>query len=311
MSPERSAPARMENRPNTAYADKVILVTGASSGLGRGTALHLAPHGAKLVLAARRTCVLEELARECRAGGGEALPVTVDIGLEEDVEPLKQATLQSFGRIDVWINNAGVGALGTFTDVPMADHLRALQTNVHGTFFGSYVALKQFHAQGSGILINGASMLGRISSPYYAAYNASKHAIIGLTQTLRHEIDEQKIKDIHVCLVLPMAMSTPFFDHAANYSGRKAVPIPPVADVQKGIDAIADLIARPKSDVIVGPGGGLSQFAYQVLPATLENMTSDMVQFTQMQAKEAQVPKTGNLYEPANSGAGVASDHNN
>ena len=135
-------------------AGKVVVVTGASSGFGKGTALELARRGASVVLAARRGELLEAVARACTASGARAIAVPTDVSQPRDVEQLARRALAALGRIDVWINNAGVGALGRFERVPLADHEQVIGTNLLGTLYGSYAAYRHFLAQGSGILIN-------------------------------------------------------------------------------------------------------------------------------------------------------------
>src|SRR5690349_15644967 len=133
---------------------KVVVVTGASSGFGKGVARRFAKAGARLVLAARRERLLEELADECNATGGRAIAVPTDVSEIREVQNLAQKAVDEFGRIDVWINDAGVGAVGLFDQVPLADHIQVIETNLLGTIYGSYFALTQFRSQGTGILIN-------------------------------------------------------------------------------------------------------------------------------------------------------------
>src|SRR5690348_15639887 len=138
--------------PRAEIAGKTIVITGASSGFGKGTALELARNGANLILAARRDTLLDELARECESAGATAIPVPTDVGRREEVETLAEAALSRFGRIDVWINNAGVGAIGRFEAVPLEEHVKVIETDLMGTLYGSYYAYRCFLAQGSGTL---------------------------------------------------------------------------------------------------------------------------------------------------------------
>ncbi len=223
----------------------VVVITGASSGFGKGSALAFAQAGASVVLAARRDGLLEELARECEASGGHALAVPTDVGVEGEMQYLAQSAVAQFGRIDVWVNNAGGGALGRFEDVPLADHVQVIQTDLVGTLYGSYFAMQQFKAQGRGTLINIASVIGKVPAPYFASYAAAKHGVVGLSGAIRQELEENKVKDIHVCIVEPTSFDTTFFEHAANYTGHKAVPIPPVYDPQEVIDTIVSLATHP------------------------------------------------------------------
>src|SRR4051812_3303156 len=128
---------------------KVVVITGASSGFGKGAAQEFARQGARLVLAARRADLLEDLASECRNHGVEALSCPTDVSKRDQVERLAQAALDKFGRIDVWVNDAGVGALGPFERIPLEIHEQVIATNLVGTIYGSYCAYRQFLAQGS------------------------------------------------------------------------------------------------------------------------------------------------------------------
>ena len=148
--------------PPKANSGRVVVIAGASSGFGKGVAMQLAEQGAHLVLAARRTALLEELAQECRSRGARALVVPTDVAREDEVKRLADAAVSEFGRIDVWINMAGVGAIGRFTDIPLADHHRLIDVNVNGVLTGSYYAMQQFERQEHGTLINIASVAGRV-----------------------------------------------------------------------------------------------------------------------------------------------------
>lgn len=154
---------------STALNGKTIVITGASSGFGRGSAERLASEGANVVLAARRTYLIEDLAAEIGSRGGQALAVTTDVSNPEDIERLKTAAVERFGRVDVWINNGGVGALGFFWDIPVEDHARVLDVNIKGLLYGAHAALDLFRVQGSGTLIN----VGSIDSEVPLAYQAS------------------------------------------------------------------------------------------------------------------------------------------
>lgn len=184
---------------------KVVVITGASSGFGKGASLRFAEAGAHLVIAARRTSLLEDLAQQCHAAGTNALAVTTDVSKEQEVADLAARAVHEFGRIDVWINNAGVGALGPFERTPLGEHVQVIGTNLMGTVYGSYFAYRQFLSQGNGILINVASELGRHTVPYYSSYTAAKHGVVGLSDALRQEIDQNGHTSIHVCVVMPTA----------------------------------------------------------------------------------------------------------
>lgn len=283
----------------------IVVITGASSGFGKGAALAFAQAGASVVLAARRDVLLEELARECEAAGGHALAVHTDVGVQQEVETLAQSAVAQFGRIDVWVNNAGGGALGLFEEVPLADHVKVIETDLLGTLYGSYFALQQFKVQGWGTLINIASVIGKVPAPYFASYAAAKHGVVGLSGAIRQELEESKLKDIHVCIVEPTSFDTTFFEHAANYTGHKAVPIPPVYDPQEVIDTIVSLATHPKDEVQVGTAGTAAALFHQFMPFLTEKMMGKQTHMAQMEKAEPASDTDGGLLEPTPAGTGM------
>jgi len=290
---------------NTELPNKVVVITGASSGFGKGAALKFASLGASLVLAARRENLLERLAVECRGFGVKVMVRGTDVSDPEQVQRLMEVAYDGFNGFDVWVNDAGVGAVGRFDEIPVADHLQLVATNLMGTIYGSHAALRLFKHRRSGTLINVASALGKIPAPYYASYTASKYAIVGLGAALRQELKEEKFDKVHVCTVMPMAMDTPFFEHAANYTGRQAVPIPPVYDAQKVVDVIVNLAETPEDEVIVGGAGKIFNAAHQIMPGGVENFMAAQTHKTQIeQAPPAQF-STGALHQPTQGGTEI------
>lgn len=287
---------------------KVIVITGASSGFGKGAALKFATLGAHLVLAARREDLLADLVERCKTAGGLAISVPTDVSNSADVKNLFEKTIEEYGRLDVWINNAGAAALGKFTEVPLADHFQVVQTDLCGTIYGSYFAMQRFEEQGFGTLINVASMIARIPAPFYSSYSAAKHGVLGLSGALRQELAELENENIHVCTVLPMAMDTPFFEHAANYTGKEAKPIPPVSDAEEVVDVFLDLIFNPKAEVAVGRGAGVFSVSDSVAPGMTEAMMAKNTRMTMDAAPDAE-PSAGNLKHPTSQGAGVHGKH--
>ena len=190
-----SAVMNSSSRTQAALAERTIVITGASSGFGKGVARRLAEQGAKLVLVARRTDLIEALANEC--------------GNANEVERVSNAALVQFGGYDAWINDAGVAALGFFDEIPLEDHHRVVQTNLLGVINGSHCALHQFRRQGHGTLINIASVLGKVPAPYYASYVATKFGVVGLGAALRQELRASgENESIHVCTVMPGASAS-------------------------------------------------------------------------------------------------------
>ena len=294
------------NAKSTDLKDKVVVITGASSGFGRGAALRFTKLGARCVIAARRTEVLEKLAEECQTQGGEALPVTADVSRPADVEKIGEAALGQYGRIDVWINNAGVGALGPFEDIPLEENIKVIETDLIGTVAGSHVALKQFKEQGHGILINVASLIGKVPTAYYGAYTAAKYGVVGLSAGLRQELRQNNIDTIRVCTVMPQSHDTPWFEHAANYTGHEVQALPPVNSAEDVIETFVHLALNPEDEIVVGAAGKAMSTLHAVFPALAEKMLGAEARKKQMTEAPAAGPTSGAVLHPTEKGTGVS-----
>jgi len=280
------------------YRAKIFVITGASSGFGKGTAVELAKRGACVVLAARNAENLEVVARLCEAAGGKALAVPTDVSDPAAVANLAKATLGRFKHFDGWINDAGVAAIGRFDTVPLEDHEQVIRTDLLGTTYGSHHALKHFRERGRGTLINVASVIGKIPSPLYASYAAAKFGVVGLSDAIRQELMEEGVENIHVCTVMPMAHTTEFFEHAGNYTGKKAVPIPPAYDPQVTIDAIVGLIANPEDEIITGWQGGPFSFLHRLMPKAIERLMAANVAGAQLVDAPPDAKTSGTVHKP-------------
>jgi len=244
--------------------DAVVVITGASSGIGRATALAFAGCGAKVVLAARREERLQAVAQECEDLKAEALVIPCDVTNPAEVQDLADRVVSRFGRINVWVNNAGVTAFGRTDEMPYDVYRRVLETNLLGSVHGARAALAQFRRQGRGVLINVSSMAGKIGHPYMSAYSASKYGVVGLSDSIRAELPADS--DIHVCTVLPVATDTPLFQHGANYLGQEARPPRPVYSAERVAECIVSLARRPRREVAIGAAGKLLKILHQLAP---------------------------------------------
>lgn len=281
----------------------VVVITGASSGIGRATAYAFARCGHDLVLAARRADKLTEVETDCRAAGVRALAVPTDVTREAEVEELARRADEAFGGIDVWFNNAGVGLYGKFEDLPSDAWRRVIETNLFGYVYGAKAALRRFRAQHRGILINNASIAGRVAHPDATAYVASKYAVRGLSEGLRQELLDEPA--IHVCAVLPSAIDTPFFQHAANYSGRVLRAMPPVYPASDVAEAVVDLVHRPRREVVVGGFGKIAVAQKQLMPSTMTRI-SGRAMHAGFFADEPHPATAGALFSPMEDPMGVS-----
>jgi NAD(P)-dependent dehydrogenase (short-subunit alcohol dehydrogenase family) len=296
----------MEGKSMKDLEDKVVVVTGASSGFGKGAALRFAQEGASVVLGARRGELLDDLVDQCLAAGGRAIACETDVGNAADVERLCAAAVQAFGRIDVWINNAGVGALGRFERIPLDIHEKLIRTNLLGVLHGSWFAYRHFLERRAGILINIASELGRHTVPYYSSYTAAKHGVVGLGDSLRQEIGQNDVGDIHVCTVMPTAHDTPFFDHAANYTGHEVQAPSPLHDPQDVVETLVRLAKDPEDKEIVGGDGVVKLLLKSLAPGLDEKMGAKQMHKTQMEKAPPGHDSPGAVQAPMSEGTGVS-----
>jgi short-subunit dehydrogenase len=299
-----AAQSQFQPSDQPSIAGRTFVITGASSGFGRGVAVKLAGYGSNIVLAARRTEVLQDVAADVRAAGGRPLVVTTDVSKPEQVERLAKAAVGRFGRIDAWINDAGVDAIGRFEDIPLRDHGRLIDVSLKGVIYGSPAALRQFQQQRYGTIVNISSVEGKVPFAYHASYSASKSGVVGLGAALNQELRLNHQDAIKVVTVMPWTADTPFWEHTANYSGgtpRMAL----MDDAQTVVNAIAWVTLHPTKEVAVG---GKAQFmiaAHQLLPDLTEQIAGDMVHQVQVETAPPAPPTSGTLHKPMWSGTTV------
>lgn len=276
------------------------VITGASSGIGRATALTFARHGASVALAARREAVLRRLARECEALGGRALIVPTDVTDADAVKNLAEKAEEAFGGIDVWINNAGTGVFGPYQDAGIDLHRRTIEVNLLGTMHGAYAALPVFLRQKRGILINNISIGAWAPTPFTAAYTASKFGLRGFTASLRQEL--VAYPDIHICGVFPAMVDTPGFVHAANMSGRRLDPGPMLYQPEDVAETFVRLVRRPRDEVAVGWPARAGRLSYAMAPRLVETLLGAASRFLLSRAPRTE-KSLGALIEPTAAGA--------
>jgi len=273
----------------------VVLVTGASSGIGRATAHRLADRGTRLVLAARSRPALEVVAEECRQRGADVLLVPTDVSDEAAVKALVQAAVERFGRLDACVHAAAVVAYGRFEDVPTAVFDQVIRTGVLGTANVSRSALQVFRSQRSGTLVIMGSLLGKISTPYMSSYVATKAAVESLGRVLT--IEQRDLDNVHVCVVSPGSVATPVFRQAANYVGRYGRPPPPVVSAERVAVKIVERLDHPRSRTSVGIANPFMIFGFRALPGVFDLLVGPLMRLAGLSRTRVD-PHAGNVLTP-------------
>jgi short-subunit dehydrogenase len=268
--------------------EQVMVITGATSGIGLTTARMAAEQGARLVLAARSAEALDDLASELRRQGCQVAPVAADVGDPADVERIGQAAMERFGRIDTWVNNAGVSIFGRLEDVSLEDHQRLFQTNFWGVVHGSLEAVKRMKTRGGGAIVNLGSEVSDRAVPLQGMYSASKHAVKAFTDSLRMELEKEEAP-ISVTLIKPAAVDTMFTVHAKNYMDKEPALPPPIYAPELVANAILYAAQHPKRDVFVGGASKLVSVSGFTMPRTLDRYMRALM-FRQQQSKYNSAP---------------------
>lgn len=278
---------------------QVIVITGASSGIGLCTAKLAADRGAKLVLVARSAHTLQGFVAQIADTGGEAIYVVADVGDRERMLFVAREAVSRFGRIDTWINDAGVAIYGRLDEVSEADSRRLFDTNFWGVVHGSLAALPHLRAHG-GALINVGSEVSDAVIPLQGMYSASKHAVKGFTDALRVEIEEVDKAPVSITLIQPTAVDTPYPQHARNYMDREPKLPPPLIDPEEVAEAILKAATEGGRDVKVGAMAMLNTTVAKLMPSLGDKMSAQRVD--SQQENMAPSHPEGTLYEPGKTG---------
>ncbi|HYJ10977.1 MAG TPA: SDR family oxidoreductase [Polyangiaceae bacterium] len=280
-------------------SEQVIVITGASSGIGLATALEAAKRGAKVVLAARSQQTLANVVSRIQDAGGQATAAVADVSRREDVERIAEVALARFGRVDTWVNNAAVSAYGRLEQHQEHDARRIFDVNFWGVVHGSMVALPLLRRNG-GALINVGSEVSEAVAPIQGIYSASKHAVKGYTDTLRIELMEAGEEQISITLIQPTAVDTPFPQHARNYMPEEPKLPSPQIDPQDVAEAILNAAQKPERDVKVGGTAVLKTSMAKLAPSLSDKMATKVID--QQKADEPARDPAGTLYKAGESG---------
>jgi short-subunit dehydrogenase len=285
----------MKHKP---LRDQVIVITGASSGIGLATARMAAERGARVVLAARSGDALARIQAEIEGIGGKAIHVVADVGDRAQVQAVSDQALATFGGFDTWVNVAGGSIYGRLREISDADHARLIQTNFWGTVFGSLVAAEHLSRQG-GALINVGSIASDLAFPFQGMYAASKHAVKGFTDALRMELMVEKAP-VSVTLIKPASIDTPLPQRARNYMDREPSLPPPIYPPEEVAHAILHAAVRPQRDIFVGGAGKAFTAGKEFAPGAYDYLAPAIVALQ----KRASAPRNpdGALHAPVPAG---------
>ena len=266
--------------------EQVMVITGASSGIGLATARMAAKRGARLVLAARSGEDLDRLVEECGGRDKRAVRVQADVGNEADVRRIADTARAEFGGFDTWVNNAGGSVYGKASEVSIDDMRRVFDTNFWGVVYGSRIACESLRTRG-GSLINVGSEVSERAIPLQGIYSASKAAVKGWTDALRMELETDKAP-ISVTLIKPAAIDTPFPEHAKNYLEDQPQHAPPVYTPDSVAEAILHAATTPVRDLFVGSAGKAIAVLSQIAP----RLTDRLMELFVIPATHSQRPRT-------------------
>ncbi|ATO13935.1 short-chain dehydrogenase [Micromonospora sp. WMMA2032] len=282
---------------------RTVVVTGATSGIGRAAARELAGRGDRLVLAARSPETLEQVRRECAdAGAADVRIAPTDVTAPGALDALAATAVAEFGRIDVWVHTAAVMAYGRFEEIPAEVFDQVVRTDLLAAAGVARVALRHFRATGGGTLILTGSVLGHITAPYMSGYVTSKWGLHGLARALQQE--SRDLDGVHVCLVTPGSVDTPVYQQAANYLGRIGRPPLPITTPERVARAIAHCADKPRREISVGRVNLVMRFGFTALPAVYDVLVGPLMRIGGLTGRPVP-PTDGVVFAPNPAGEAV------
>ncbi|MDQ4149716.1 MAG: SDR family oxidoreductase [Actinomycetota bacterium] len=276
---------------------RVVVVTGASAGVGRATARRFARQGDSVALLARGEERLDAGAREVRAAGGRALPIPVDLSKPSDVEAAADQVEDELGPIDVWVNNAMTTVFAPIWEVTAPEFRRVTEVNYLGTVYGTMAALSRMRSRNRGVIVQVGSALAYRAIPLQSAYCGSKHAIQGFTESVRTELLHEK-SNVKITMVQLPALNTPQFDWSLSRMKRRAQPVAPIYQPEVAAEAIVWAAAHPRRELWVGASTAATLLANKIVPGLLDRYLGK-TGFDSQQRSEPEDPnRPYNLWDP-------------
>lgn len=280
--------------------EQTIVITGGSSGIGLATARMAAERGASVVIISRDEEGMRKICDDARAEGQKIDFVVADVGERAQVRHAAQTVIDRHGGFDTWYNCAGVGAYGRLEEMSDEDHERIFKTNYFGVVYGSTEALKHLKTKG-GTIINQGSIASDMPIPLLGAYAATKHAVKGFTDSLRQELIEEGAP-VHLTLIKPAGIHTPFGEHARNYEESAAVVPPPVYAPEVVADAVLRAAEDPIREVIIGGSGRGMTWMQRYMPKVADQLFSRAFPIMAFDKSKPKRHEDGGLHKPGTSG---------
>lgn len=275
---------------------QVIAVVGASSGIGRETALRFAKRGAKLAVSARTESGLASLVAEIQQNGGTAIAIPADVANFDEVKAIADQTVIHYGRLDTWVHLAATGIFARFEDIQPEEFKRIIEVDLLGQVYGAMVALPHLRREKQGALIHISSVEARRSLPLQSPYSASKHGIEGFLDSLRVELQAEGVP-ISVTNILPATINTPFYEKSLTKLGVKPTGIPPYYQPGLVADAILYAAENPIRDIVVGDSGKVIDFVQKIAPGFLDFVLANIA-IQGQRTPEIKSESPNNLYHP-------------
>ena len=291
-------------------SQQVVAIVGASSGIGRETALQFARKGAKVVVSARNEPGLNSLVDEIQVSGGEAKLIKGDVADFEQVKAIADYTVEQYGRLDTWVHCAATGILAPFEEITPEEFKRVVDVTLMGQVYGAMVALPYLKQEGRGAMIHVSSMEGRRALPLQSAYSTAKHGLEGLLESLRVELQHDKIP-VSVTSIKPAVINTPFYNHVLTKIGVKPTGLPPYYSATLVAEAILYTAEHPTRDFIVGDVGRILDLSQRLSPELMDAILVAIGFKGQRTSEPKSADDPNNLYEPMEGYTQVEGDFNN
>ena len=282
----------------TPLSEQVVVITGASQGIGRETALRFASAGASVVVAARNEVALRDLVTRIEAADGRAESVVADVAEYHQVERIGARAIERFGRVDTWVNNAAVSIYATVEQLEPDEMERLVRVNLLGQMYGSKVAVALMKPRRAGTIINVGSALSDRAIPLQSAYVATKHGIAGFSEALRLELTHERA-GIDVVLILPSSINTPLFAFARSKLGVQPMPVPPVYDPAVVAEAICHAAEHGGREIVVGGWGKLLTLGQWLSPSLLDRFMLQGDRSFEQQKTDRPDDRRDNLFDPS------------